>query len=176
MGLDAFALNVGAPTADWAQDAIKQLFDAAGDEGFKLFFSFDLSAWGTLQDHIDLFDKYSSNDAYLTYGSDSSPLVSSFAGYDHINHWTSFKNNNKVSLIPNLDDKNIDQYYNDPSSYLSKYLDIVDGFFSWESAWPSGSDTVTNLSSTWDSNVQSFAHGSSKAYMMGGFTFDPLHI
>ncbi|KAJ6172623.1 hypothetical protein N7470_001690 [Penicillium chermesinum] len=145
MGLDAFALNVGAPTADWAKDAVDQLFKAAGHTNgkFKLFFSFDLSAWDNLQDHIDLFNSYSSD----------------------------FKKHNAVSLIPNLDTQNIDKYYNEPSSYLAEFVDIVDGFFSWESAWPAASDTPSNLSSTWDRNVMDFAHGASKAYMMGKAIF-----
>lgn len=169
LGIDAFALNVGAPTADWAKDAIDQLFQAAGttNGGFKLFFSFDLVAADNMQDHINLWTQYSGNDAYFTYGSDNLPLVSSFGGYSQLDNWSSFKSGNQVSLIPNLDDANINDYYTSTSSYLSQYTDIVDGFFSWESAWPAPSDTPSNLSSTWDQNVQSFAHGASKAYMMG---------
>lgn len=44
--LDAFALNLGDPTANFVPGALFILFDAAVKEGFKLFLSMDLYASG----------------------------------------------------------------------------------------------------------------------------------
>ena len=44
--LDAFALNIGDPTASYVAPALSYLFPYAKSKGFKLFLSMDLSAKG----------------------------------------------------------------------------------------------------------------------------------
>jgi len=46
MGLDAFALNIGDPTAQYVSDALGYLFGYSAYRGFKLFISMDLWASG----------------------------------------------------------------------------------------------------------------------------------
>ena len=78
MGLDAFALNVQQPNAEWALNALRLLFDAANANGFKLFFSFDMSVIDQPSTFMPLFLQYQSNAAY--YHHDSRPFVSTFDG------------------------------------------------------------------------------------------------
>lgn len=165
-------MNVGAPTASWAQSCVKELFDAAEGTDFSLFFSFDMFQDSTLSDHITLFKQYQDHSNYMRAGSDNYPVVSSYGGYAAVNDWASFKQSSNIYLIPNLDDSaagggDSGSYYTDPSGQLSKFNSIVDGYFSWESAWPASTGGPTNVSSTGDANVLEFAHGANKAYMMG---------
>ena len=173
MGLDGFAMNVGAPGQDFAKSTVQQLFDAASSSGgvFNLFFSFDLVADGSFQDHVNLWTQFSNHSNYLKGGPNNYPVVSSFGGYDDFSSWQSFKQTYDVSLLPNLDSDfggqgDTSQYYTSPSDYLGEFVSIVDGFFSWESAWPPGSSAPANLSSTGDQAVLQFALQQNKTYMM----------
>ncbi|KAJ5570229.1 uncharacterized protein N7459_009659 [Penicillium hispanicum] len=172
IGLDAFAMNVGNPTASWAQSCVKELFDAAQGTNFSLFFSFDMYQDSTLSDHVSLFKQYQDHANYMRAGPNNYPVISSYGGYSAVSDWASFKKSSNIYLIPNLDDSaagsgDTSSYYTDPSGELSKFNSIVDGYFSWESAWPASTGGPTNVSSTGDANVLEFAHGASKSYMMG---------
>ena len=176
MGLDAFAMNVGAPTQSFALSAVQQLFAAAAQTNgkFKLFFSFDLSADSTFSDHVSLWTQFNTESSYLLGGPNNYPVVSSFSGYDEFSSWQSFKETYDVSLLPNLDgdfggEGDTSEYYTDPSGYLSEFVSIVDGFFSWESAWPPTSSTPVSISSTGDQTVLNWAHSVDKTYMMGEY-------
>ncbi|KAI1157890.1 glycoside hydrolase family 71 protein [Nemania serpens] len=171
-GIDAFALNQGAPSASWSLSAVQQIFAAAEATGgkFKLFFSFDTFQDGTVSDHILVFNMYKASSAYLL-GPNGLPVVSSYGGYNLLSQWQSFKQSSSIYFIPNLDVAGAgdsSQYYTNPSAYLSSYNSIVDGYFSWESAWPqSTSGRPENVSSVGDTAVMNFAHASGKTYMMG---------
>ena len=178
MGLDAFAMNVGAPTQSFALSAVQQLFAAAAQTNgeFKLFFSFDLSADSTFSDHVSLWTQFNTESSYLLGGPNNYPVVSSFSGYDEFSSWQSFKETYDVSLLPNLDGDfggagDTSEYYTNPSGYLSEFVSIVDGFFSWESAWPPTSSTPVSISSTGDQTVLNWAHSVDKSYMMGEYYY-----
>lgn len=165
-------MNVGDPTAEWANSTVQQLFAAAEGTNFSLFFSFDMFQYSTLADHVSLFNAYQSHPNYLRTGDDELPVVSSYGGYGQPDDWASFKNSNDVYLIPNLDDSApgggaTGPYYEEPSSQLSEFNDIVDGYFSWESAWPASTGGPVNVSASGDETVMEFAHGAGKDYMMG---------
>ena len=172
MGLDAFAMNVGNPTASWALDCINDLFAAAATvKGFSLFFSFDLYQDSTLQDHITLFNQYKNHPNYYI-GPNGSPLVSSYGGYNEMSAWASFKSSSSIYLLPNLDDSapgsgDTSSYYTNPSGELSGFNSIVDGYFSWESAWPQSAGGPVDEDDTGDQTVMSYAHSNGKTYMMG---------
>ncbi|KAI1325243.1 glycoside hydrolase family 71 protein [Xylariaceae sp. FL0255] len=171
-GIDAFALNQGDPSASWSLSTLQQLFTAAEATNgkFKLFFSFDTFQDGTVSDHVSPFLMYKGSSAYLL-GPNGLPVVSSYGGYSLLSEWQSFKDQYSVYLIPNLDVAgagDTSEYYTDPSSYLASYESIVDGYFSWESAWPQSTSGVPqNVSSTGDATVMSYAHSTGKTYMMG---------
>ncbi|KAL2796667.1 glycoside hydrolase [Aspergillus keveii] len=173
VGFDAFALNIGNSTADWAKSTVDQLFAAAEGSGtkFGLFFSFDMLQHPVLADHINLFNGYRDHPNYFRGGANGFPVVSSYGGYAAVNDWASFKDSADIYLIPNLDDSapragDSAPYYIDPAGQLSGY-DVVDGFFSWESAWPASTGGPVNVSSARDQAVMEYAHSVGKDYMMG---------
>lgn len=166
VGFDAFALNVGAPEADWAIDAIQQLFDNAKGKNFGLFFSFDFYADGDITAHQTLYDKFKDEEAYFTYGPDSLNVISTFSGASlGPDTWASFKETNNVYLIPNAESDS--DYYSNPESFFDRWGDAVDGVFSWETAWPGESNSPVNVSSSRDEDVMTAASAAGKSYMMG---------
>ncbi|KAI5925059.1 glycoside hydrolase family 71 protein [Camillea tinctor] len=166
VGFDAFALNVGAPDADWAKSTLQQLFDYARGKEFKLFFSFDFYANGDLSAHEKLYQAFKDQDAYLKYGAANLPVVSSYSGGAiGADAWRSFKNANNVYLLPNPEAA--ENYYSQPASFFQAWGDVVDGVFSWETAWPDAADAPTNVSSARDKDVKAAADAAGKTYMMG---------
>ncbi|KAI1094115.1 glycoside hydrolase family 71 protein [Rostrohypoxylon terebratum] len=172
VGFDAFALNVGNPTADWAINTAQQLFDYAATKPFKLFFSFDFYGNGDISQHQTLFSRFKDHTAYLRYN--NLPVVSSYSGGNvGPDTWKNFKNTNNVYLIPNPEaDGN---YYSNPEAFFRSWGDAVDGVFTWETAWPYTSDTPANVSSAKDQATKSAADAAGKAYMMGLSTLQYKH-
>ncbi|KAL3494664.1 glycoside hydrolase [Aspergillus germanicus] len=173
VGFDAFALNIGDPTAEWAKSTIDQLFAAAEESGtaFGLFFSFDMLQHPVLADHVNLFNEYRDHPNYFRGGANGFPVVSSYGGYATHDDWASFKDSADIYLIPNLDDSapgagDDAPYYTDTAGQLSGY-DFVDGFFSWESAWPASTEGPVNVNFAGDQAVMEYAHSFGKDYMMG---------
>ncbi|KAI1105562.1 glycoside hydrolase family 71 protein [Jackrogersella minutella] len=164
VGFDAFALNVGDPSADWALSTVQQLFDYADSKSFKLFFSFDFYGNGDINQHQALFVQFKDHAAHLQYN--NLPVVSSYSGGSvGPDTWKTFKTTNDVYLIPNPEaDGN---YYSNPTAFFQSWSDAIDGVFTWETAWPDTSDTPVNVSSTKDQAVKSAADAAGKAYMMG---------
>ncbi|KAL3482925.1 glycoside hydrolase [Aspergillus germanicus] len=167
VGFDGFAMNMGSPGASWLKSTVDQLFDAANGTDFGLFFSFDTLQHSSLVDHLEFFKQYRDHPNYMRAGADNFPIISSFGGYDDASDWAHYKSNSDIYLIPNLDDTNIQAYYHEPSEHLSQFNEIVDGYFSWESAWPTSTGKPANVSSVGDQAVMSFAHDAGKSYMMG---------
>ncbi|KAI0444869.1 glycoside hydrolase [Xylaria telfairii] len=167
-GFDAFALNVGAPGADWLQSAVKQLFDYADSRNdFKLFFSFDFYQNGDINQHASLYTQYAGRKSYLHYGSNNRPVVSSYSGGNiGVDAWRNFKNANNVYLIPNPEaDGN---YYNNPTAFFQNWGGVVDGVFSWETSWPDLSNSPgSTVSSSRDAAVKQAADAAGKTYVMG---------
>ena len=135
MGLDAFALNVQQPNAEWALNALRLLFDAANANGFKLFFSFDMTSLSCS----------STNDAqtlknYINqYGSKSSSmqvngrvLVSTFAGQTCTFGGSGSLNDAWTRAVKPGDGSVpsvwfVPSFYVDPSTFSS--LPVLDGAF-----------------------------------------------
>ncbi|KAI0007209.1 glycoside hydrolase family 71 protein [Xylariaceae sp. FL0662B] len=166
VGFDAFALNVGYPDKDFVKNTAQQLFDYAGSKNFKLFFSFDFYATSDISAHKKLFDQFKDNKAYLRYGSDNRPVVSSYSGGQvGPDAWKNFKDQSKAYVLPNPEAA--ENYYKDPATFFKNWGSAVDGVFSWETAWPPESDKPGNVSSSMDEAVKKAADAAKKSYMMG---------
>ncbi|KAI1187603.1 glycoside hydrolase family 71 protein [Nemania serpens] len=175
-GFDAFALNIGAPSASWLTSAVNQLFDYADTrDDFKLFFSFDFYQTGDINAHAALYTQFANRPSYLRYGSANLPVVSSYSGGGiGVDAWRDFKTANNVYLVPNPEaDGN---YYSQPATFFQNWGDIVDGVFSWETNWPDVSDTpAANVSSARDESVKRAADAAGKTYIMGLSTLQYKH-
>ncbi|KAK8047157.1 hypothetical protein PG996_015221 [Apiospora saccharicola] len=177
MGFTAFALNIGQPSADWALDAINQLFTAAKANNFKLFFSLDLAQNKEAYAYSDLLKQYAGNDTYFKAGPNKLPFLSTFSaqGTD-ANYWTSFLGSfgtTKFYFVPNFDDT--PNYFDKPGTWMNDWGKAIDGAFSWETAWPRNSNTPSNVSSVQDESVLKAAHAKNKAYMMPLSTLQYKH-
>ncbi|KAI1355417.1 glycoside hydrolase family 71 protein [Xylaria sp. FL0043] len=175
-GFDAFALNVGAPSADWLISAVTQLFNYADTRGnFKLFFSFDFYQDGNINDHVSLYAQFAGRSSYLHYGDANLPFVSSYSGGNiGVDAWRNFKTTNNVYLVPNPEaDGN---YYSQPATFFQNWGDAIDGVFSWETNWPDVADTPgNNVSSAKDEAVKTAADAAGKTYIMGLSTLQYKH-
>ncbi|KAI0976630.1 glycoside hydrolase [Xylaria arbuscula] len=175
-GFDAFALNIGAPSADWLISAVTQLFNYADTrDDFKLFFSFDFYQEGDINAHAALYTQFADRASYLHYGDANLPVVSSYSGGAiGVDAWKDFKTANNVYLVPNPEaDSN---YYNQPATFFDNWGDVVDGVFSWETNWPGVTDTPgTNVSSAQDEAVKTAADAAGKTYIMGLSTLQYKH-
>lgn len=166
VGFDAFALNTHDITDSWALNALEYLFDAADQNGFKLFISFDMS-WRTITpSQIPSFLlNYISRPSYYTIA--GRPLVSTYdGGYIDNSDWTSGFRQPLVSqginpyFIPNFGD-----WSGWPNNFFSNYP-VVDGAFSWESAWPAPGTAISNVSDSVDQSLLQQAQAASKVFMM----------
>ena len=126
----------------------------------------------TLGDYDDLLKGYLGNDAYYRAGPNNFPVLSTFDyGSQDAATWSAFLESyaNELYFIPDFDDA--PDYYTDPSSFVATWNDVVDGVFSWETAWPAQMTVATNVSTNTpgqsDQQVQSAAQANGKAYMIG---------
>lgn len=177
MGLTAFALNIGSPTADWALDALNQLFTAAKANNFQLFFSLDLAQNKDAYAYSSLLNKYAGHDAYFKAGPNKLPFLSTFSAQGNdANYWTQFLGSfgqTKFYFVPNFDDT--PNYFDDPGTWMNDWGQAIDGAFSWETAWPRNSDSPSNVSSVLDEKVLKAAHANGKTYMMPISTLQYKH-
>jgi glucan endo-1,3-alpha-glucosidase len=165
IGIDAFALNVGNATAWWALDTINQLFTAASGTDLKFFFSMDLAQDSNAYDFTDLINEYMGNANYFTYN--GLPFLSTFsAAGTGPDYWPGFLAtlSSDVYFVPDFDD-GLD-YYTNFDSWLGAWTSVVDGVFSWETAWPSTSDTASNVSTSEDETIMTSVHNGGKSYMI----------
>jgi glucan endo-1,3-alpha-glucosidase len=167
LGVSAFALNVGTPDADWCESAIQQLFDAAADTDFKIFFSLDLYAKPDPYAFSSLVNQYSTHKSYYQ-GPNSAPFLSTFsdAGWGK-EQWGQFLGslNTRPYFVPNFDQA--EGYYSDPNGFWGYWNDAIDGSFSWESTWPGNSEKHLNATTEKDEAVMRVTHDHDKTYMMG---------
>lgn len=110
---------------------------------FKLFISMDLWAAGdtepkqSAKDFVSLIQQYMTHGAYQRGPApDQLPMVSTFAGGGLTNDtWIEWRDEvGDVFLIPDFD--GTEGYYQADPGWWAYWGDIVDGLFSWESAWP----------------------------------------
>jgi glucan endo-1,3-alpha-glucosidase len=122
---------------------------------------------------LPLIQQYHTNPSYYTYN--SLPFVSTFnggaasytfgessvsAGWDI--HFKKALANQGINtyFVPDFDDAP-----NYPNGFFNSYP-VVDGVMGWESAWPSASQGIANVSDATDAAAISAAHTASKTYMM----------
>ncbi|KAJ5312620.1 hypothetical protein N7508_003450 [Penicillium antarcticum] len=167
-GFDGFALNTHtiSATDTWNINALNDLFAAAAGTNFKLFISFDMS-WGLDVTKLAAFlAPYASQGAY--YKVNGQAFVSTFTGGTISNaQWDSgfiqpmtSTYGIKPFFVPNFDD-----FSGYPNGVFSSYP-ILNGAFSWESAWPAPGHTPTNVSSQVDSAALQQARAAGKVYMI----------
>ncbi|WKT51246.1 hypothetical protein QSH57_016216 [Fusarium oxysporum f. sp. vasinfectum] len=179
MGLDGFALNIGDATRDYVSQALNYLFPYAESVGFKLYISMDVYASGDAcyhgakschgpSDYQWIWDSYKGSSAY--YQVKGRPLISTFSsGGFHNDTWIDWKKGlaNDMFFMPDFDET--EGYYDSADEWRSYWGPIVDGIFSWESAWPErkgfGGKYAGDVSI--DVPVLSGAHKHDKLYMMG---------
>ncbi|KND86300.1 Mutanase [Tolypocladium ophioglossoides CBS 100239] len=166
LGFDAFALNIGQPSAPWAVGTVKALFDYADSTGFKLFFSLDFYQTADLNAYTDLLKGYIGRPAYLTAGPNNHPVISMFSvgshSADDFQSWKQNTFNGNIYFLPNADNS---PGYSNPQTWFQTWGKVVDGVFGWETAWPTQGTTPANVSIDFDTAVQNEARANSKTYM-----------
>ncbi|KAH8674285.1 putative glucan endo-1,3-alpha-glucosidase agn1 precursor [Xylariales sp. PMI_506] len=166
MGLTGFAINVGSPSEDYSITCVENLFNAAAGKEFSLFISMDLSSDSDAYDFTDLINTYIGNSHWYT-GPNGYPFLSTFsAGGTDPDYWPSFMAtlNSDVYFLPCFDDA--DDYWSDISTFMSNWESVVDGVFSWETAWPNVEDYAANVSTSTDVTIQTAAAAYDKTYMI----------
>lgn len=147
IGIDGFSLNIGKPDRDFVRSSLNELFDFASSQGgFGLHISMDLWAAGDntsypydtkgVPDYKSLCVDFFGNSAYER-GSNGFPIVTTFSsGGTNNATWDDWRNQfaQEVFLIPNLD--GIPGYWEFHPGFWEHWGPVVDGLFSWESAWP----------------------------------------
>jgi glucan endo-1,3-alpha-glucosidase len=167
-GFDGFALNTHSISSSdaWNTNALNYLFDAASGTSLKLFISFDMS-WGLDVTQLAAFlAPYAKQSAY--YKVDGRPFVSTYSGGTISNsQWNTGFIQPLISthgitpyFVPDFDD-----FSGYPTGVFSTYP-ILDGVYSWESAWPSPGTAPANVSDGIDSAALQQARAAGKTYMM----------
>ncbi|KAJ5797947.1 uncharacterized protein N7503_007243 [Penicillium pulvis] len=167
-GFDGFALNTHTISSSdtWNIDALNYLFAAAAGTNFKLFISFDMS-WGLDVTQLAAFmAPYATQDAY--YMVNGQAFVSTYTGGTISNAaWDSGFIEPLTStygitpfFVPDFED-----FSGYPTGIFSAYP-VLNGVYSWESAWPSPGTTPANVSDSVDSAALQEAHAAGRVYMM----------
>ncbi|RMJ16036.1 hypothetical protein CDV36_004309 [Fusarium kuroshium] len=142
MGLDGFSLNIAKPDRSFVRSTMNDMFDFAAGQDFGLHISMDLWAAGDkpdpkgIPDYKSLFVDFFGHPAYER-GANGFPMVTTFSsgGSDNLT-WEDWRDQfaQKVFVIPNLDA--IPGYWEFHPGFWEHWGQVVDGLFSWESAWP----------------------------------------
>lgn len=125
----------------------------------------DLAQDTNAYDFSALINEYIGNDVYYKYN--DLPFLSTFsAAGTGPEYWPDFLAtiNSDVYFVPDFDD-GLD-YYTNFDSWLGAWASVVDGVFSWETAWPSTSDTASNVSTSSDESIMTSIHNAGKSYMI----------
>ncbi|KAL7946861.1 glycoside hydrolase [Trichoderma barbatum] len=180
MGLDGFALNVGDATQAWVGPSLNYLFGYAQYRGFKLYISMDVYAAGDScfrgghscngpYDYRYIFDAWLGSSAY--YRIDNKPLISTFSsgGFSN-NNWTDWRASlgRDIFFMPDIDETR--GYYESGNTVWWDYWGhVLDGMFSWETAWPArgGVGGLYPGDVSVDVSVLRAAHDHGKRYMIG---------
>ncbi|KAF4958030.1 hypothetical protein FSARC_11127 [Fusarium sarcochroum] len=142
VGIDGFSLNIGKPNPDFVRSTMNDMFDFAAGQDFGLHISMDVWAAGDVPDkkgvpdYKSLFVDFLGHAAYER-GSNGFPMVTTFAdGGTNNKTWEDWRDQfaNEVFLIPNLD--GIPGYWEWNEGWWEHRGNVVDGLFTWESAWP----------------------------------------
>lgn len=174
MGLDGFAINIGDPTGDWVATNLQNLFTYAASSysgKFCLFISMDFyalkNAGKKISDYSTHFNNYLGNDAWCKDAGSGKPMVSTFSDGGLLNtDFTSWQSTlpKSIYFIPDFD--GTQGYYSAADGWWSYWGDVVDGLFSWESAWPEIGSTTPQGDVSQDVTVMKGATSHSKGYMI----------
>lgn len=148
MGLDGFALNIGDPFAEFLAVSLDNIFGYAEYRGFKLFFSLDTYAAGNSCYSgrsgacrgplaYEALMKYRLVSPSWYLGPNGFPLLSTYSsGGKQDDTWEQWKQDfaQRMFFIPNFDETS--GYYTADPGWYAYWGGMVDGTFSWESAWP----------------------------------------
>ncbi|KAK4120665.1 glycoside hydrolase family 71 protein [Parathielavia appendiculata] len=149
LGIDAFALNVQHPDAEWTRASLALLFDAAAQIGFKLFFSMDMGVIPSPMACLPLLKAYASHPAYYHYH--NRPFLSTFRGGRHRGWQAALQALIPPPyFIPNFEDHPTVQVAGGayPPSIFTTHP-YLDGLMAWETAWPfAGSSNLSSALST----------------------------
>ena len=167
---------MGDPTPDWVQTTLEYLFNYAAETNFKLFISMDTdelsSAGKDIGDYYGILSYFLGATAYYI-GPNGHPLLSTFDDGGYTNTaWSDFKGTyaNELYFIPDFDAT--EGYYTAASGWWSYWGNVIDGAFSWESAWPYAGDTNAGDVSL-DETVIAGTSSHGKGYMIRTFL---LHV
>ncbi|TFK45555.1 glycoside hydrolase family 71 protein [Heliocybe sulcata] len=141
-GIDAFALNVG--NLDWEVDRVADAYTAAENagNGFKLFFSFDMSSLPcTAPEHASYLvgnvTQYAAHPSQFKY--DNLVFVSTFAGESCQFGQGSVVEGWQTQFIDKLTGTNavyfMPSFMIDPATFTT-YNGVMNGAFNWNSGWP----------------------------------------
>ncbi|CAL1710436.1 unnamed protein product [Somion occarium] len=162
-GIDAFALNFGPD--NWQAIQVSNAHIAAISSGsFKLFLSFDMSAWACqspgdangIQQFINGYNGHP-NEVYI----DGKMLVSTFGGEGcrfgtgDVN--TGWWNTVKANMPPTYF---VPAFFVDPATFGG--YTALDGVFNWNAAWPTG-----NFDTNFDSDQSYLNNLGGRGYMAG---------
>ncbi|KAL7419081.1 hypothetical protein Q5752_005917 [Cryptotrichosporon argae] len=159
-GIDGFAMNLGA--AQYEYDSISYAYPAAAAAGFKMFFSFDFTAFSCSsyadgQTVANLINQYKGSSAQATYNGKT--LVSTFSGdacYFGQGSVADGWNNVVRALVGSM--FLVPSIFSDVSTFSAATW--FDGELNWNSGWPMGSADLTTAS-----DVSYIAALGSKTYM-----------
>ncbi|KAF2091346.1 glycoside hydrolase family 71 protein [Saccharata proteae CBS 121410] len=186
LGIDAFAINVQNTTAEYAVNTIEWMFEAAKTNGnIKLFFSMDFAFSETIDNFMDLIQKYYDHDAYYKYN--DLPFVSTFDGgtqtfgqsTSNAGWQNEFKDVMKDDGYPVFFAPDFDDYDGLGSEYDAAFFEnypVVDGILAWDYAWPHVDTGFVNVSSDKDQTALTNAHNVSKPYIMPVSTLQFKHL
>ena len=168
VGFDGFALNTPDVVDSYVTNAVSYLFAAAQGTSFKLFFSYDTSygsGGASMGAFASFVAQYAGNSAY--YKVDGRPFISTFNGGTYSNSdWQSnfiqplINDGYNPFFVPDFDDTS-----GYPNNFFSEFP-VVNGAYSWESAWPAPGTTISTVSDSVDSSMISQAKAAGKVYMM----------
>ncbi|KAL4871209.1 hypothetical protein BDV12DRAFT_194571 [Aspergillus spectabilis] len=141
--IDAFALNSGFGMAH-TLGSISDVFAAAAETDFKLFFSFDYAGsngtWPKDQ-VVQLLNQYTTHPAYFQHG--GKPLVSTFEGFQAAGDWAGIKHDvGEIAFIPD---------WTSVGPRRASRIAAIDGLMCWD-AWPDG---ITPMDTTEDEEYMS---------------------
>lgn len=116
-----------------------------------------------IHDNDNLLKTYLGHAAYYKY--DNRPLLSTFnGGKIATTDWSSFLSSHggNFYFLPNFGDH--DDYTTNPSEFMATYDPLINGTFSWETAWPAPG-TSGPITTDIDQQILKAAHASDKTYM-----------
>ncbi|KAI9739848.1 MAG: hypothetical protein M1818_004904 [Claussenomyces sp. TS43310] len=171
MGIDAFALNV-ATLDPWSNAAVQLLFDAADENDFKLFFSFDMDHFSAPGQFLPLLLQWHAHDSYYVHDATGKPFVSTFYGgtldfgYSSVNAGWQAEYKDALSamgietyFVPAFSDASVA-----PDDFFDEFS-VADGVFNWDS-WANTTVGAT-VNAVIDRDYMAGAQAANKSFIMG---------